>query len=484
MIEARLVLATAAAQVGEIARRIHRLTLERFISFATFVALLTALGVAFVAVVVLQSASYGSSLASTAINGATLLSGVLFVCGSLAGAVGLLISDLWFRHVLAERERLAILPLGRRALTFLALVPTLFPVFVGVCVAVLSILAFCWGMRASPITPLSGFALGLTFALAIGLIWAGLSRVRGLRLVRVGALTVATVAAITVHAGWTIIDPARSESAPHRWSPMVVALSLDEPFAAWQSASILVGLTAAVWLTVAVGQLPRAQGARLRPAHRRGIRARQRRWAVPASWRVPVEVCSTIIRQSSLVTELGVAVIVCAGAAWISGRMDSLGRAEAADATLLVVAAFSALPILGLRSALGPVRRLWLLGARANDVRRGFVLAAVSTQAVGLVAAVAVLLATSMTLRVAVLLFIFATLTFGLAVLIANVMRAVADISVGRAAASLALMAPVMLMLFTGATQMQMWLVGGVAFAAGIAGLGVLRLTLHEQVLT
>ena len=480
----RVVATTAMAQVGEIGRRVHRLTVDRLMSFSSFVAGLAAAGTAVIAIVVVQSAQYGASLAITAIDGAMLLTGMLFVCGSLSGAVGLLSRDLWFRQVLAERERLSILPLGRHALALLALVPTLFPVLVGVCVAVLGIGAFCWGMRTSPITPLAGFGYGLAFSLSVGLVWYVLIRMSGLRSLRVGLLTAMTVGAFAVHAGWTIIDPARLESVPHRWSPMVIALGAEEPFAAWESAGALVVLAVVAWLTVVIGQPPAGHRVRVTAMHVTRPRGKRGRWTTPVSWRVPLGICSTIIRQSSLVSEIGVTIAVCAGAAWITGRMDNLGRMESANATLLVVAAFSALPILGLRSTLGPVYRLWLLGARASDVRRGFLLAAVVTQAPGLSAAVVVLLMTSTSMGMLVLLALLATLAFGLAVLLSNAMRAVTDISVGRAAASAALMAPILLALFTGAVHTDTWIIGVAALAGCVAGLGGLRVTLHERVVS
>ncbi|MGJ9411411.1 hypothetical protein ACHAAC_01775 [Aeromicrobium sp. CF4.19] len=474
-----VVLATATQQVGQVSRGLHRLTVGRLVPYSGFVAFVVAAGLSLVTVAALQSAQLGRTMSDGPLDASLFLIGVLAWSGALGGTFAVVSRDLWRRQVLSERERLAVLPLGRRSLALLSLVPVLLPTVVGGAVAVVCVAAYCLASGANPFGVITGFASGLLLAFVLGTVASLLARLPGLRRLGVGLPVGIGVMLLIAHAVWAISDPARAGLAPHRWSPLVGPLSREDPYASWQVAAVLACLLAAVWAWVATdtGAATTRKGVTFRDGTSSGGR-------VPGSWRVPVGVATTIARQSTLATEIGLAVVVCGGAAWVAARMDALDRAEAAAGTVLVAAVFSALPVLGLRSSLGPVGRLWVLGARPADVRRGLLLACVGAQVPGVLVATAVLVLSSTSAGVVVRLLVLSVTALGIAVLVANVMRSVTDQSVGRALAGLALVAPVFVGLQAGAAQASIAAVVGGAVVAGAAGLAALRLTLSPRVVT
>lgn len=474
-----LVTATASTLTGQTLRQLHRLTVARFVSFSTFSILLALLAVGVVSLLVLQSAQTGSALAAGSTDVVVLLTGLLFVCGSLSGLALVLCRDLWSRHIRAEAERLAVLPLGRRSLAVLALLPSLLPPLIGAVVGVLGIVAFCWGLGQGPLTPLTGIAFGMAFAMSVGLLWILVLRAANAPAPS-ALLTSLTVGGLVVHAGWTTVQHGASPGAPHAWSPVVMALGRETPFSWWHSVvavSLLVGLT---WLFVEVDLRGHT---RRRGTSCKGTTVRRSGMWLPPAGRVAWEVLLTIVRQSSIRSEVGLSLALCGGAAWVAGRMEQVGRGDAAASTVVVAAVFSALPVLGLRSSLGPSYRLWLLGARASDVRAGFIAAASLCAGAGVLAALVVLQVMSSSTGLMLLILLWAAVSLGVATIVSIALRGVASTSIGRMAATVGLLIPTLTPLFAGMDLMASWPILAVAAVSLGAAAVYVRASLREEVI-
>lgn len=466
--ELRIFGATATALVGQNFRLLHRLTPVRIVPFPSFCAALAVLSAAAIGLLLIQGVQTGQSLASGSTGFLSSLTGVLFAAGSMSGLALILCRDLWSRHIRAETERLAFLPIGRRSLATLALIPSLLPPLVGMAIGALAIASLCAGMGRSPVTPLTGFALGVALSLAVGLSWSLLLKLGRIDRLSSGVLAALCVVGLFVHAGWTIISQGGEPDMPHGLSPVVMALGRVDPFT-WVHFSVAIAIVCGLARLLVEADLTRPAKTRLSAVRHPRVR-RSGLW-LPQPCRVPWQVCLTVARQSRARSELGLTVVLCGLAAWVSGRMEVVGRPEAAVSAVLIVAAFTALPTLGLRSGLGPTYRLWLLGARRVDVFAGLVAAGMAFQGAGVLTALMVLFLLSTSTGLWVMLLVWAGLNFGVSTIVANGLRGIAYSSIGRTVATALLLLPTIAVLSTGLTlsaPMPVLAISGLCVALGL----------------
>jgi hypothetical protein len=234
-------------------------------------------------------------------------------------------------------------------------------------------------------------------------------------------------------------------------------------------------LAASTWALVAVRRLRSRQ----RPRRERPMRAVETTPSrVPAAPRVWGGLVRIICRQSSLVTEIGVAAVMSAVVCLFSAILLVQDRFTHGYTALLVAAGFGALPLLGLQSALGPTYRLTQMGLRPIDIRLGLASAGVLFQGVSLLPGVGVLLWRGADLSDIVVFAAFAAVTFGIVLSIGSALRRITATSLGRSLGVAMAMLPFFLLFQLGVPS---WPVLGILGAALVA-LAVLATTLTVTV--
>lgn len=440
MRETSLAATVATQQLAELLRLVHGRFLERAVPFRGFVvAVALALGVV-LTVSTLRASQLGDELRRLGM-GVGLVLTPAFVVGACAAAGVAVGHQLWRRTIEAERERLAVLPLGSRLLRALALVPTAVPMAVGGLALVVPLLAYGWAMGAGALSAVGALCAGATMSISIlVLIRLGLALATGGRATRAAPVVlVVTLLGLVAHALW-VLSRGETASGPHALSPLLWMMSREETFRPVVSIALVVALAFSTLVAVSTGvpgapattRPPPQVGRQPGPGPRTSPQVRWWGWLLRIG-----------ARQGSLVTEVFGMGAIAAGAAGLVAIMWRQGRVEHGHTFMLVCALFAAIPLLGLRAGQGPTQRLVQLGVRPSDGRVGVVVTGAVTLLLTASPSVVVLVGAGVggagMLRFAVLL----VLVGATALVVGSVFRSVATTSVGRAAASVVFMAVV-----------------------------------------
>ena len=183
-------------------------------------------------------------------------------------------------------------------------------------------------------------------------------------------------------------------------------------------------------------------------------------------------------RRSSLVSEIGVAAVLGAVVCFFASVLLVQDRFTHGYTALLVAAGFSALPLLGVPGALGPISRLTQVGLRPGDIRLGLVGAGALFHGVSLLPGAAVLVWRGVRVADLVVLGALAVVTFGITLSVGTLLRRITASSLGRSLAVAVAMVP-----FFGvaAAGLPSWPVAGI-LAAAVGSFAVLALTLAGAV--
>ncbi len=480
----------ARQQVGEVVRSLHHSLTRDAVGRGGFAVGLAALALIVVALVAVRSYQLGAELAAFG-PGLVAIGG--FVAGAGGTAALLIALQVWSRTVLAERERLSLLPLTGRQLWVHAVLPTALPSASSVLVGLVASTLICLGMSISPLSALVATLFGAALSLGTAAGWGALSwpwrRRPWVARARVVLMTL-TVLALFGH-GVAVLTGDEFDPQAHRWNPVVLVLMRDDVFAVADLALSLVLVVATaglLWLVTrgAGGSAGRASTG----ARRAGRVARATRpdglvapW-LPARVRVPAGLLRIALRQSSLGTEVLVMSGLALGAGVLGAQLWRSDRIDHAQVLLLIAAAVAAIPVLGARSSVGPTYRLLQLGVRPADARAGVLLTAVTAQGACVLVASAALAAQGVGLDGQARLWSLSTVTFAVALTTACLLRELTDTSVGRSLATIAHTVAVFVALQAGLTtasaRTQALLAVGVVGVALVA----LRLTMRERTLT
>jgi hypothetical protein len=469
----------ASAEVGELLRRIIRETVgdrvSKRASGLAVAALLTGLTV----LLTLQALGVGRQLGSGFGPGmvATIFTGFATALGMTA-LVG---THVWSRITSRERERLAILPLGRVRLSLLAAVPALVPTALGLYLALPSIIALSITTRVGAVTILGSVALGVGMPLALAALWTlPMLVLRPRRDLVVVALVAVSLAALLGHA---LRLAATQGAAPTGTvpNPVLWVLTKGSQYSLSEAALSLLFLTVSVVALATVRHLRSAQ--RPRPT-RQAVNVAAPPARVPVAPRVWVGLVRVIWRQSSLVAEIGVAAVLGATVCFFASILLPQGRFTHAYTSLLIAAGFGALPLLGLQGTLGPTYRLTQMGMRPSDIRLGLVGAGVAFQGLSLAPGVAVLVWRGASVTDVVVFGALAAVTFGIVVSIGSVLRRITATSLGRSLGVALAMVPFYLLIRIGVPSwpflgIMAAAVGTLAFLGATLGLTVRRTSLR-----
>lgn len=480
MSDLALVARVASAQVGELLRRIIRETVgDRVSTWASelaVAALLTGLTV----LLTLQALGVGRQVGSGFGPGvvATIFTGSATALGMTA-LVGM---HVWSRITSREREKLAILPLGRVTLSLLAAVPAMVPTALGLCVALPSIITLSITTEVGAVTILGSVALGVGMPLALAALWTlPMLVLRPRRDLVVVALVAASLAALLGHA---LRLAAMQDAAPTGavLNPVLWVLTNESRYSLSEAGLSLLLLTVSVVALATVRHLRSAQRPRPRPT-RQAVDVAAPPARVPVAPRVWGGLVRVIWRHSSLVSEIGVAAVLGATMCFFASILLVQGRFTHGYTALLVAAGFGALPLLGLQSALGPTYRLTQMGLRPSDIRLGLVGAAVAFQGLSLAPGVAVLVWRGASVTDVVVFGALAAVTFGIVLSIGSVLRRITATSLGRSLGVALAMAPFFLLIHIGVPSwpflgIMAAAMGTLAFLGATLGLTVRRTSL------
>lgn len=467
-----MVAKVAVAEVRELLRRLARDALGERVSLRTS-ALVAGCGLTVVTLVLAWRAlDTGRQLGVG--FGPGLLAALFTGSGVALGMTALVGAHVWSRGTRVERERLAILPLGPRSLSTLAAVPAMVPAALGLYVALPSIIGLAVTTRIAPTTLVGSFALGVAMPLALAVVWTlPMVVLRPRRDLAVVALVAASLAAALAHALWLVSREAAAPSSA-RVNPVVWVLTNEEDYSA-VAALVAVGLLGTSG--VALGALRRVRGRQLPRARPRRRRTPLDGW-LPAGPRVWTGLVRVVWRRSSLVSEIGVAAVLGAVVCFFASVLLVQDRFTHGYTALLVAAGFSALPLLGVPGALGPISRLTQVGLRPGDIRLGLVGAGALFHGVSLLPGAAVLVWRGVRVADLVVLVALAVVTFGITLSVGTLLRRITASSLGRSLAVAVAMVP---FFAVAAAGLPSWPVAGI-LAAAVGSFAVLALTLAGAV--
>lgn len=478
MSDLALVARVASAEVGELLRRIIRETVgDRVSTRASGLAvavLLTGLTV----LLTLQALGVGRQLGSG--FGPGLVATIFTGSATALGMTALVGTHVWSRITSREREKLAILPLGRVTLSLLAAVPAMVPTALGLYVALPSVIAVGITTEVGAVTILGSVALGVGMPLALAALWTlPMLVLRPRRDLVVVALVAASLAALLGHA---LRLAATQDAAPTGavLNPVLWVLTNESQYSLSEAGLSLLLLTVSVVALATVRHLRSAQ--RPRPT-RQAVDVAAPPARVPVAPRVWGGLVRVIWRQSSLVSEIGVAAVLGAAVCLFASILLVQGRFTHGYTALLVAAGFGALPLLGLQSALGPTYRLTQMGLRPSDIRLGLVGAGVAFQGLSLAPGVAVLVWRGASVTDVVVFGALAAVTFGIVLSIGSVLRRITATSLGRSLGVALTMVPIYLLIDIGVPSwpflgIMAAAVGTLAFLGATLGLTVRRTSL------
>ncbi|MGL5853134.1 MAG: hypothetical protein ACRCZD_20330 [Phycicoccus sp.] len=457
-----VLLKVAGAEVRHLLRRLAREALGDRVSARTSgwvaAAGLTALTI-FLAMRAVQTggeigSGFGPGLVATLFTGSAVALGMTAVIGM----------QMWSRSARAESERLAILPLGRPSLAALGAVASVVPSLLGLWVTLPSIVAIAMTTRIPPTTALGAFTLGLAMPLALAAFWTiPMVLLRPRRdLVVVGLVALSLVAALA-HALWQASQDAGAPSWA-RFNPVLWVLTNADEYSSVTALLSVAALALSVVVLVVLRRIRIRQTPRELPWELpTGLTSR-----LPIRVRLQLALVRIVWRRSSLVSELGVAIVlstvICAVASVLLGQ----ARLAHGYTALLIAAAFAALPLLGVPGTLVPVSTLVQLGMRPRDIRAGLVGAAALFHTSSLVPGAAVLIwRGAQPVHLGVWCALVAV-TFGIALGVGVVLRRITSTSLGRSAAVATAMPP-----FFGVVMIGLPTWPAAAITATAAGVGV-----------
>ncbi len=462
----------AVAEGRELLRRLAREALGDRVSIRTSATLAGSVLSVVTVVLAWRALDTGRQLGSG--FGPGLLAALFTASGVALGMTALIGTHVWSRSTSVERERLAVLPLGPRALSALAAVPAMVPTALGLYVALPSILVLAFTTRIAPTTLVGSFALGFALPATLAVVWTvPMVVLRPRRDLAVVALVAASLAALLGHALW-LMSQGDVAFGWARLNPLVWVLTNEEDYSAAASA-LGVGLLAAS--VAALGALRRVR-ARQQPRTRlRRRRATLDGW-LPAGPRVWTGLVRVVWRRSSLVSEIGVAAVLGAVVCFFASVLLVQDRFIHGYTALLVAAGFSALPLLGVPGALGPISRLTQMGMRPADIRLGVAGAGALFHLVSLLPGAAVLVWRGVRATDLIVLFALAVVTFGITLSVGTLLRRITASSLGRTLGVAVAMVPFFGVAVAG---LPSWPVPGI-LAAAVGSSAFLALTLGGTV--
>lgn len=467
----------AGQQLAEIVRLLHRAATGGRVPYVAFQVGLVILAWGGTGILLQRCWQAGRELGVGA--GPGLATAMVFAAGSVAGA-GLVVGvQLRSRVLRAERERLAILPLGRLALSVHASVPVVVPSALGALVSLLSIIALSTGMQRPPTSLLAASFWGTALALGMELLTMAVpAGLPGAQRWRVGLL-VGGLLGLYGHGLALISDANRDPRSEGAWNPVVLMLLRDSEFSAVELLLAAAASCALGTLLLSIGV--RRPGSRAPRNARPSAPSRRQRWPWPAAWRVRLALVRIMVRHSAVTGEVLIMGSLGAVTGLVAAHLSGQGRADAADVLLVLTAALAALPTLGIRAALGPTERLRRLGVHPADARTSLVFGAILASG-----GVAMLVSTVLVVRGVDLVTVarfwsFSVIVGALAFIAANLMRELAAFSVGRAITTIGYTVAVFVALNAGLPSRSLTATTSGAVLAIAAGWLVLRATLTDR---
>lgn len=402
--------------------------------------------------------------------GPGLVAGLFSAAATALAMTALIGTHVWSRVTADERLRLAILPLGRRALTVVATVPALVPTAVGLYVSLPSLVVLTLTTQVGLATVVGSLALGFAVPLALAALWTvPLLVVRPRRDLVVVGLVALSLAGLLLHA--VRRAGAGDAGIDAGGNPVLWVLTKTDRYTAGEALLSTLALVVSGAAVVGLRHLR----ARQRPRRARVQRASTGRPSrVPPAPRVWAGLVRIVWRQSSLVSEIGVAAVLGAVVCLVAAVLLVQDRFTHGYTALLIASGFGALPLLGLHSALGPTYRLTQLGVRPVDIRFGLAGAGLVFHTVSLLPGVVVLVWRGGTPVDVVVFAALSAVTFGIVLSVGSALRRVAGTSLGRSLGVALVMPPFFLLIRLGVPS---WPLPAV-LAAAVAALAVLTATL------
>ena len=422
-----VLLVVAGRQVNGATRRIVREVSGGRVPTHVAVPVVLALGLGVVTLLTLQSVSLGRQLGSG--FGPGLVASVLSFAGMALGVTSIIGSHMWSDVTRREREALAVLPLGGWQLSVLAAVPALLPTLVALTAAVPSLVALGVTTRMSFGTMAGALALGLATPVVLAVVWTlPLLALRPRRDLVVVVWVALSLGAVAAHAFWAASQDA-APAGPSRLNPVLWVLRKPDQYTLTQTCAAVAALAAATGALLWLRRVRRSQTSRR--SRRGALRTSPARSSLTAL-RVWTGLVRIIWRQSSLFSELGVAALLSALVSFLASVLLVQGRDVHGTTALLVAVGFGALPLLGVRSALGPTFRLTQLGMGAGDIRIGLTAAAAVFFGVPLLPGVLIMAWRGVALRHFVVMLALAAVAFAIVLSCGVVLRGITATSLGR----------------------------------------------------
>lgn len=473
-----LMLFVAGTQFRNLLLRLYDQTLGGLIPYRLFVVLMASVPLAILMWLSAEAHSVGSELSST--FGPGLAAGLFFFGAMSLGATAIIGQRIWSGNIQAERERLAVLPLQHHSLSLLSALPTLTPVLLGLGVSLPPLVLLSGPTGIGLGTGIGAAALGLSVPIALAAAWSGIALLvrrpradQAMGLVLVGALML-----LWAHALWLAGRESTDITLGGGFSPVVWVLRTEGNYTASQILLCLGGLAASTFVLVAVKSLRR----RLPPRQQEGsLQVALFRDGVPLSSRVWEGLVRVALRQSALASEIGIAALLCASVSFLSSYLWVQGRHSDASTAMLVAAGFAALPLLGLRNAVGPTYRLVQLGVRTVDARVGVVMAAAFFFVAALLPGLALHLWRGVGPFGVLRFILISVVSFSVGLVVASLLRRITESSLGRTLAAFVLAGPLVAMVATDLQNASTSVLVGVAISSVLVATMVLAATLRRR---
>lgn len=470
---ARLVVARTLVRHSllDVARRIVR----RPVSAQWLMTILALVVLPVVLLVTVQSLRTGQFYARSGVGGAVIASGAIFT-GTIGAMAGVLQVPGLLRTRLSLSAGLATLPLSAGEIRFLSIVAPVLPPYLLGSLAILPALALCLGAAAPVSAVLAAFAVGLAIPLssyALVLMLSLMLRVGHRASTLAGAATTLITGAVYVHA-FAGLRTASGHAPLLDSSPVLWVLGLEGAVSWWLTTALWVLVLAA--LVVALSGVSRCEQAR---AQFRGSTSETRR-DVTQSWppaiRLQWWLLRILRRRSSMLSETLTFAALCALMTLLGVHLHGLGRLDDARTVLTWSALVSAMPLVALRGAMGPLPHLVSFGARLGELRLGVLVCGAIFHAVVLVPQLLIILPSSVGAGEALRYLVVAWLSFTVCVIVGSLLRGATELPTGKAVAVL-----LAIVGFVGLTRLGVasagtgtttlfLVVGGAALASTLAG--------------